>query len=34
MTSPNPPRRGPDRWTGAVAGDPAPGSGPTGTKET
>ncbi|MFE1176478.1 cobalamin biosynthesis protein [Streptomyces sp. NPDC058773] len=33
LTSPNPPRRGPDRWT-AVAGDPAPGSGPTGTKET
>ncbi|MFI2261820.1 cobalamin biosynthesis protein [Streptomyces tubercidicus] len=33
MTSPNPPRRGPGRWT-AVAGDPAPGSGPSGTKET
>ncbi|MGA5562460.1 cobalamin biosynthesis protein [Streptomyces platensis] len=33
MTSPNPPRRGPDRWT-AVVGEPAPGSGPTGTKET
>lgn len=33
MTSPNPPRRGPDRWT-AVARGPAPGSGTTGTKET
>ncbi|GAA2601427.1 hypothetical protein Stube_53430 [Streptomyces tubercidicus] len=33
MTSPNPPRRGPGRWT-AVVGDPAPGSGPSGTKET
>ncbi|WP_411977323.1 cobalamin biosynthesis protein [Streptomyces decoyicus] len=33
MTSPNPPRRGPDRRTGVV-GDPAPESATTGTKET
>ncbi|MFF8788394.1 cobalamin biosynthesis protein [Streptomyces sp. NPDC015125] len=33
MTSPNPPRRGPDRWT-AVVGDPAPGSATPGSKET
>ncbi|MFG2401771.1 cobalamin biosynthesis protein [Streptomyces lydicus] len=33
MTSPNPPRRGPDRRT-AVIGDKAPERDPTGTKET